>query len=303
MIKKLRTPLILFLTFWIVAIVLWQTQNSIFYLFNFGYIGTAVGGGVALYTLLPKDKKPLGRRVTQLLVGIYMLCFLGFISKENMQLEGFFLYLLAGFFAGSVIHYLIAKIAGPLLFNRGFCGWACWTAMVLDLLPYKENRSGRLKSRWEHLRIVHFLLSLLAVIIAWTVYAYRPTPSGNSELFLLISGNIFYFLSAIILAIALKDNRAFCKYLCPVTVMLKAGSRFSLLKIEGEKSKCTACGACTRSCPMDIEVMKYVQGNERVLSTECILCLTCTTACPEEILSVSFKADLGGKDLLVRDVN
>ena len=41
---------------------------------------------------------------------------------------------------------------------------------------------------------------------------------GNEELALLIAGNIFYFFSAIVLAYALKDNRGFCKYLCPITV-------------------------------------------------------------------------------------
>ena len=65
-----------------------------------------------------------------------------------MQIEGFFFYLLAGFYAGSVIHYLVAKIVGPLVFNRGWCGWACWTAMVLDLLPYKRNKRGPCAGKW-----------------------------------------------------------------------------------------------------------------------------------------------------------
>lgn len=40
------------------------------------------------------------------------------------------------------------------------------------------------------------------------------------------------------------------------------------------------------------------RGGERVLSTECIFCQTCTTVCPEKIFSATFKADLGGKELL-----
>jgi hypothetical protein len=34
----------------------------------------------------------------------------------------------------AVVHYLIAKVFGPMLFGRIWCGWACWTVMVLDLL-------------------------------------------------------------------------------------------------------------------------------------------------------------------------
>ena len=114
----LKTPLIMMGIFWVVAIVLWQTTGNTFYVFNFGYIGTAIGVGIGLYSALPKKKKHWGRKLSQLLVGLYMLGFLGFISFENMQIEGFFFYLLAGLFAGSVIHYMVAKIIGPLFFNR-----------------------------------------------------------------------------------------------------------------------------------------------------------------------------------------
>ena len=37
----------------------------------------------------------------------------GKIEPENMQLEGFWFWLLAGQFAAGVIHYSIAKIFGP----------------------------------------------------------------------------------------------------------------------------------------------------------------------------------------------
>jgi len=297
---KLKIPIIILIAFWLVAIVLWQTNGNIFYLFNFGYIGTAVGVGIGLYILLPREKKPSGRRFAQLLVGIYMLGFLGLFKEENMQLEGFFFYLLTGFFAGSVIHYLIAKIAGPILFGRGFCGWGCWTAMVLDLLPYKQNKKGRIAAKWEILRYVHFGVSLSLVLIAWFVFKYRPAPMGDPELAWLVTGNAFYFASAIMLAFMLRDNRAFCKYLCPITVILKITSRLALLKIEGDKEKCTQCGTCSKACPMNINIMKYVNNGERVLSTECIFCLTCTTVCPERILHSTFKMDIGGKELIRR---
>ncbi len=293
-------PSVIFVAFWSVATLFWQMTGKIFFLFNFGYIGTAIGVGISLYILLPREKKPSGRRFAQLLIGVYMLCFLGLLKKENMQLEGFFFYLLSGFFAGSVIHYLIAKIIGPILFSRGFCGWACWTAMILDLLPYKRNKKGRIGARWELLRYVHFGVSLLLVLSSWFILKYRPAHMGEAELTLLVIGNVLYFTSAIILAYALKDNRAFCKYLCPITVVLKLTSRLSLLKIDGDKEKCTQCRACSKNCPMDIDVVEYVKLGERILSTECIFCLTCTTVCPENILDSTFKMDFGGKELIKR---
>jgi ferredoxin-type protein NapH len=298
--NKLRVAIIIFIVFWAIAIVLWQTKRNIFYLFNFGYIGTTVGFGLGLYILLPRKKKPSGRRFAQLLVGVYMLGFLGLLKKENMQLEGFFFYLLSGAFAGSVIHYLVAKIAGPIFFGRGFCGWACWTAMVLDFLPYKQNLNGRIATKWEKVRDVHFVVSLCLVLILWFLFRYRPALIGNTDLAWLVGGNIFYFTSAILLAFALKDNRAFCKYLCPITAILKTTSRFALAKIEGDREKCSQCGACIKACPMNINIIEYVNNGQRVLSTECIFCLTCTTVCPERALRGTLRMDIGGKEILER---
>ncbi len=156
--------------------------------------------------------------------------------------------------------------------------------MVLDYLPYKKNKSGRLSAKWESLRYVHFGCSFLIVLILWFLFQYRPAPMGETGLQWLVWGNAFYFVSAIILALVLKDNRAFCKYLCPITVLLKITARLAFLKIDGNKEKCTQCGACNKVCPMDINIMAYVNNGERVLSTECIFCLTCTTVCPEAIL-------------------
>jgi polyferredoxin len=141
---------------------------------------------------------------------------------------------------------------------------------------------------------------LVLVLILYFAFHYRPIPEGQNELIRLVAGNTFYFVSAIFLAFTLKDNRAFCKYLCPITVILKITSRVAFLKIDGNKEKCTQCAVCNKRCPMNINIMAYVKNGERVLSTECIFCQTCTTVCPEGILDSSFKLDIGGKELLQR---
>lgn len=75
-----------------------------------------------------------------------MLVYLGLICRENMQIEGFWYYLFMGVFQAAVIHYAVAKIIGPLFFGRGWCGYACWTAVVLDLLPYRMPENPRIKN-------------------------------------------------------------------------------------------------------------------------------------------------------------
>lgn len=296
--KELRIPLFLLILFWAIALLLWQSTGNRFYLFNFGYIGTALGLGLGVYSVLPRRQKMWGRRLAQFLVGAYMLVFLGLVQRENMQIEGFFFYLLAGLFAGSVIHYLVAKVAGPLIFNRGWCGWACWTAMILDLLPFRRNKAGRLPAQWGRLRYLHFALSLGLVLTLWFVFGYRVHEQSLSELYWLVIGNLLYYVIAIGLAFLLRDNRAFCKYVCPIPTMQKLPARYALLKISTDAAKCNQCGICTRVCPMDIRVADYAKNGQRVLSTECILCMECISACPQDALTSSFALDGAPLELL-----
>ena len=110
---KYIASLLLFLLFETVAITLWKAKGNLFYLLNFSYIGGCLALGTALFTA----GKRYARHFVQLTVGSYMLLYLGVISCENMQIEGFWYYLFLGVFEAATIHYAVAKIFGPLFFN------------------------------------------------------------------------------------------------------------------------------------------------------------------------------------------
>ena len=112
-IRKYIASLLLFLLFETVAITLWKAKGNLFYLLNFSYIGGCLALGAALFTA----GKRYARHFVQLAVGSYMLLYLGVISCENMQIEGFWYYLFLGVFEVATIHYAVAKIFGPLFFN------------------------------------------------------------------------------------------------------------------------------------------------------------------------------------------
>lgn len=271
--KKYILPLAILAVFLSVAVVLWLTKDNLFYLFNFGYIGVSISLGLFLFI----GKYKYARRVTQLLVGCYMLVYLGIICNENMQIEGFWYYLFTGVFEAATIHYAVAKIFGPLIFGRGWCGYACWTAMVLDFLPYKQPRKPRKKLGW--IRYITFFLSLAFVAALFFAHA------GNLDRIMFwafIIGNVLYYAVGIVLAVCMKDNRAFCKYVCPVTVFLKPMSYFSLLRIKCDKTKCVSCGKCKQVCPMDVDVTD--NSLKRANGTECILCMECVKNCPKKAL-------------------
>lgn len=63
-----------------------------------------------------------------------------------------------------------------------------------------------------------------------------------------------------------------------------------ILQYYPELSRCVACNTCTKSCPMELEVMEYVAAAIRgdfkrvvELSIECVMCGMCASRCPAEI--------------------
>jgi polyferredoxin len=272
--KRFLLPIIMFVIFETTAVVLWLVLGKIFYLYNFTYIGFFVSLGIGL--LIAKYKN--ARIFIQFFIGLYMFVYLGLICRENMQIEGFFYYIAIGVFEAATIHYLVAKIAGPFIFGRGWCGYACWTAMILDLLPYKASQKQPVR-KLGILRIFIFAFSLTYFFIIF--FRYRE----NIDKIMYISflaGNIIYYSIGILFAFLFKDNRAFCKYFCPITVFLKPASYFALSRRRVNQEKCIVCNKCVKICPMGVDMLdkKFSRKN----GTECIQCMKCVMECPRQAL-------------------
>jgi len=64
----------------------------------------------------------------------------------------------------------------------------------------------------------------------------------------------------------------------------------TLITIYPEIARCVSCNTCTKSCPQDIETMKYIQMAVRgdiekcaEISFDCIQCGLCAMRCPADI--------------------
>jgi polyferredoxin len=196
-----------------------------------------------------------------------------------MQLEGFWYYLFLGVFEAAVIHYLVAKIAGPLVFGRGWCGYACWTGMILDLLPYKIPKGER-----KNIGFIRYLLFIISLIFVSLLFILNVENKDDIMFWAFVIGNIIYYVVGIILAITFKDNRAFCKYICPITVFLKPMSYFTMLRVKCDKNKCIDCKKCIKICPMNVDMTN--NSLKRKNGTECILCSNCIKECPKKALNL-----------------
>jgi polyferredoxin len=276
---------------WVLGLLCWLILVQPFLGFLLAYIGTFAGTGIGLYIAAPKPKRNIVRRLVILELGVLLfgLALARGWQRIDIQLEGAWFALAVGVVQATVIHYLLAKIIGPVLFGRVWCGWACWTAMVLDQLPFKRS-PGRVKVLgWG--RLGHFGLSLALVLALVFGFGYQLINSPSSAIVWFVAGNVLYYSLGIGLAFVFKDNRAFCKYACPISVPLKLSSRLAMVRIQGDASKCNRHQECEAVCPMDIDITEYLQRNERIRSSECILCLNCVNVCPENALSISFQFD------------
>jgi heterodisulfide reductase subunit C len=70
---------------------------------------------------------------------------------------------------------------------------------------------------------------------------------------------------------------------------MKPGNE-ALVKAYPELLRCLQCNVCTKSCPMEIQVMDYMAAAMRgdiarlaELSFDCVMCGLCTSRCPAEI--------------------
>lgn len=232
------------------------------------------------------------------IIGLLLFFLACLAGKQNFQIEGFFISVFSGVGGGVLVHYAVGKIFGPAVTGRVWCSWGCWNGFVYDLLPWKSNikwssRKGGL------LRYIHFSA---AAVVSGAMVILISKNLGDINLYNAVywfaAGNVLYYFIGIILAIVIKDNRAFCKYVCPVAVFLKASSRFSIAKICGSGYKCTECGKCSIVCPSGILLQDYLKNGERVKSTECLMCLKCVTVCPEKNLRVSWGIDFSLKEKL-----
>jgi Polyferredoxin len=251
---------------------------------------------LAVYAFARRKRKQAVRKLVLLTGGLSILAF-SVPGVVNLDLEGFFMLLLLGSGGVAVGHTLITVIAGPMLFGRVLCGWGCWRSMVLELLPIGHS-PGRRSGLWTILPYAGLAASIAAA--ALSVFALGQHPGGapgkmHSASLTAIAVMIgVYYAASIGLAFALKDKRAFCKYLCPSSAILRLTSRFALLRMTPQKALCDGCGACSRVCPMDIDVARFAAEGRRIASGECILCQRCAHACPTDALRLAGASSSSG---------
>jgi len=186
-----------------------------------------------------------------------------------------------------------------LALGRVICGFLCpfgWIQQLLHRIPLKKLRVRPAVDRPLRLAKYGILILFVLALPAFAVDAFglgSPwfckwiCPAGTLEggIPLLLHneglrsnvGLLFYWklgLLALTILLSMLIYRPFCKYVCPLGAFYALLNRISLLRMRLDYESCIACGKCVRVCPMQVDVLKDING------AECIRCGKCARECP-----------------------
>lgn len=192
-----------------------------------------------------------------------------------------------------------------VLLGRVVCGFLCpfgWFQELLHKIPSKKFSTKKLHIL-TYLKYV--ILLLFVIILPMTLvnevgmgdpfFCKYICPAGILEGGIPLSladpgiraslGALFTWKSCILLGVVVLSvffYRPFCKWLCPLGAFYGLCNKISMYRLEVDADKCTACGACSRVCKMDVDVFRTPNH------AECIRCGDCMASCPHQAITKSF---------------
>ncbi len=182
-----------------------------------------------------------------------------------------------------------AGLVAVLVLGNAFCGWAChfgaaqdfavWLMRRLRIEPLNLEVSARLRAL--------LLVKLLVVntALAWLAAGSLPrlfVNMGAPEPCYAIGTWLTVVLDVFVLAFLTTwvfGRRAFCRLLCPVILIMRAGNITARRRMRLTRD-CIDCGACDRACPMGNRVSASLQETGAVAALDCVRCGRCRDACP-----------------------
>ena len=198
-------------------------------------------------------------------------------------------------------------VLGLLLFfgvvlGRLVCGFLCPFGLLQDLLhkiPFPK-KIGTFKGDKLLRKLKYAMLIVLVIVLPLCVkltpfFCKYLCPSGTVSGLLLALGDTSLFrlfgsrfawkacILGIIVLLSVVIYRPFCKYLCPLGAIYGPMNRASLYRMRRCEGRCTHCGVCAATCPMQVDPSKTPN------SAECIRCGACVHACPTGALRLSFR--------------
>lgn len=205
-------------------------------------------------------------------------------SNDNRRVKYF---LLIAFMTAAAVGVNYAGLMDPISFLFRSLSVSIFPAIGIGLRKFFEALA------FSDIKIFNYLgyglESLAAPVFGYENKAFQ-------------TGWIIGFLFLGVLFLNRIRPRFWCRVLCPLGALLGITSKFSLLTLNKDESKCTHCGACVKVC----QGAASPEPGQKWQNSECLLCLNCTSACTENALNFDFrgfsempaKTDIGRRALI-----
>jgi polyferredoxin len=211
-----------------------------------------------------------------------------------------------GIITGSFIVFGLMFLSA-LFVGRLWCGWACPAGALQEFgQPINNKRTPGGVFNWIKWAIWIPWVGLIAGLaigaggfhsvnplyqIETGVTMALPLDQGGPPWFM-----IYYIIIALFLGLAvIFGRRAGCHTVCWMAPFMIIGRwirnrvAWPSLRLKAEPDQCIDCKACTRSCPMSLDVNEMVRQAD-MEEGECILCGNCVDGCPKDAICFSFSA-------------
>jgi polyferredoxin len=134
------------------------------------------------------------------------------------------------------------------------------------LAPMEHSHFGAIRTIGES---IHTMLQA-------TILDFRQTHFSQS----LLLGILFL----VILWASMRVKRFWCRAICPLGALLGAVSRWSILGLHKDASRCDNCNRCLLSCQGGDDPAGGVPWHK----SECLTCMNCVDSCPQGALQFRF---------------
>ncbi|MEA4811778.1 MAG: 4Fe-4S binding protein [Anaerolineaceae bacterium] len=202
-----------------------------------------------------------------------------------------------GVLAGSALIFL-SMFFSSIFLGRFFCAYLCPAGGIQEFcmaINNKTSKPGLNRIKWA------FWFPWFATILAGFFFAggirqINPLYMTESGISVVEPRAYLIYVPVVglVLLLALTlGKRGFCHSACWMAPFMITGSlageklKLPRLGLRKENDACIACGACTKACPMSLNVQQMVKIN-KLYNNECILCSNCADVCPKNVLKVRF---------------